>query len=111
MGAAPIERYELNVSSLSVLARDIVARDREDRVADHKLLFPSYCDVRRRHLQWPVNVDSRHSPRRLNCANSGHKPRLRKGQIGPSLPFPVGTRYGRNAHLSGASFEKQADWS
>jgi hypothetical protein len=29
--------------------------------------------------------------------------------LDPLLPFPVGTRYGRNVHLSGPSVE-QADW-
>jgi hypothetical protein len=34
---------------------------------------------------------------------------MNTGQIDPLLPFPVGTRYGRNVHMSGPSVE-QADW-
>jgi hypothetical protein len=34
---------------------------------------------------------------------------LADGSNRPLLPFPVGTRYGRNVHMSGPSVE-QGDW-
>src|SRR5208283_2690382 len=40
-------------------------------VSDPKFDFPPNCNVRRRDLQWPLNVDSR---RPLKRANRGHSP-------------------------------------
>jgi hypothetical protein len=39
-----------------------------------------------------------------NAQNTGHSPReKRTGQIDPELPFPLGIRYGRDAHMGGPS--------